>query len=96
MNNEKIINLTDVADDDFEAIVGAIEDWKRSGWSGKFVFISEKDTQECTEMLREKFTEVFNQGVLRGGLVLAGGIALGAVLHYAGEYLKADKKKDVE
>lgn len=88
MNNEKIINLSEVADEDFEAIVGAIEDWKDSGWSGKFTSISEKDAQECTEMLTEKFTEVFNQGVWRGGLALASGIALGGLICYVGEKIK--------
>lgn len=88
MNNEKIINLTEVADDDFEAIVEAIEDWKRSGWSGTFGFISEKDAQECTEMLTKKFTEVFNQGVWRGGLALASGLALGGLIYYVGEKIK--------
>lgn len=88
MNNEKIINLTEVADEDFEAIVGAIEDWKRSGWSGTFGFISEVDAQECTEMLAKKFTEVYNRGVWRGGLALAGGIALGTVIYYVGDKIK--------
>ena len=88
MNNEKIINLTEVADEDFEAIVGAIEDWKRSGWSGKFMFISEADDKEMTEMLAKKFTEVFNEGVWRGGLALASGLALGGLIYYVGEKIK--------
>ena len=88
MNNEKTINLTEVADDDFEAIVGAIEDWKRCGYSGRFLFISDADDQEITEMLTKKFTEVFNQGVWRGGLALASGIALGGLIYYVGEKIK--------
>lgn len=88
MNNEKIINLTEVDNDDFEAIVGAIEDWKRSGYSGTFGFISEKDAQECTEMLAKKFTEIYNRGVWRGGLALASGLALGSLIYYVGEKIK--------
>lgn len=88
MNNEKIINLTDVADEDFEAIIGAIEDWKRCGLSGKFLFISEEEDREFTEKLIEEFTNVFNKGVWRGGLALASGLALGGLLYYVGEKIK--------
>lgn len=55
MNNEKILNLSDVDTEDFEAIKAAIEDWKACGLSGKFGFLSEKETQECMDALKKHF-----------------------------------------
>lgn len=92
MIDEKILNLTDVDDDDFEAIKEAIKDWKTSGYPGKFVFVTEKEAQECLETLKGEFQKVYNQGVCRGGLALAGGIAIGAMIHYSIEHFKAKKQ----
>lgn len=82
MTDEKVLNLSDVEIEDFEAIERAIEDWKSSGLSGCFTFVSD-----------EEFQEVFNKGVWRGGFALAGGILTGTLIYYTIEHFKTKKKK---
>lgn len=94
MNNEKILNLTDVDTEDFETIKEAVEEWIDSGLPGKFTFVSEEETQECMEFLKEAFSKIYLKGALHGGLALIGGIATGALIHYTIEHFKAKKKVD--
>lgn len=95
MNNEKILNLMDVDNDDFEAIKEAIEDWKASGYPGKFVFVTEKEAQETLLKLKGIIQDTYNKGVWRGGFALAGGIAIGSMIYHTVEHFKT-KKKDEE
>lgn len=78
MNDKKMLNLSDVDTEDFEAIKLAIEDWKVCGLPGQFTFVSD-----------EVIKDAFNRGVWRGGLALAGGIAVGALIGKAVEHFKA-------
>ena len=83
MNNEKILNLTDVETDDFNAIKRAIEDWKSSGYGGEFMFVSEKVIQEA-----------YNRGVWHGGFALIGGICLGTAIYFVADRVKTKKGVD--
>ena len=96
LDNNKILNLTDVDDDDFEAIKEAIKDWKSSGYPGKFLFVTEKEAQESIETVKRVYQDVYNKGVWRGGLALAAGIAVGTMIHFGIEQFKAKQKKEVE
>ena len=96
MSNEKILNLSDVGTENFEAIKAAIEDWKASGLPGKFGFVSEKETQEYMEALKKAFRDVHNRGVIKGGLAALAGVWVGAGIYKGYLYFKAKKEEKVE
>lgn len=96
MNNEKILNLSDVDAEDFEAIKAAIEDWKACGLSGKFGFLSEKETQECMDALKKAFDDAYNRGAMKGGLAALAGVWVGAGIYKGYQYFKAKKEEKVE
>jgi hypothetical protein len=96
MNNDKILNLTDVEDDDFESIKRAIEEWMDCGYGGKFTFISEADVADSKEVLKGAFQNVYNKGVWHGGLALAGGLLLGTLIFSGIERFMKEKDEEVE
>ena len=83
MNNEKILNLTDVEDNDFEAIKGAIEDWMESGSAGNFTFLPER-------LLKGSYDE----GVWHGGLAVIGGILTGTAIYFVLDHFITKKEID--
>ena len=80
MNNEKILNLSDVNTEDFEVIKGAIEDWKVCGLPGQFTFLADETLQNT-----------YNRGVWHGGFALIGGICLGTAIYLVGERFATKK-----
>lgn len=96
MNKQQILNLADVGADDFEAIQSAIEDWKACGLSGKFTFVSEQETQECMEVLKEAFQKCYNKGAIAGGIATLVGFGVGVGIWKGYEHFKAKKGKKVE
>ena len=92
MADEKILNLMDVDNDDFEAIKSAVEEWKACGLPGRFTFISDEQSEKTLDLLKNIVQEAYNRGVWRGGLALAGGILTGAAIHFGIEHFKAKKK----
>lgn len=92
MTDEKILNLSEIDNDDFEAIKGAVEEWKACGLPGRFTFISDEQSDKTLELLKDIVQEAYNNGVWRGGLALAGGILTGTAIHFGIEYFKAKRK----
>lgn len=90
----KILNLTDVDDDDFEAIKEAIKDWKSSGYPGKFLFVSEKEAQESIEAVKGTFQSTYNKGVWHGGFALIGGFVLGGLITKAVEHFMPKEEEE--
>lgn len=82
MNNEKILNLSDVDTEDFEAIKGAIEDWMTSGFAGNFTFLPE-------QLIKESY----DKGVWNGGLAVIGGIFTGTMIYFGIERFITKKEK---
>ena len=92
--SDKMLNLTDVKTEDFEAIKTAVENWKLGGMNGKFGYITEEETQEVVAVLKHAFANVYKKGVLHGGLALIGGFAIGTAIHCAVEHFTTKKEKD--
>lgn len=81
LDNKKVLDLSDVNINDFEAIKRAINDWKESGLSGQFTFVSD-----------EVIKEAFNRGAWRGGFALIAGIAVGALISKGVDHFMVKKK----
>ena len=96
MSKEQILNLVDVDAEDFEAIQNAVEEWKASGLSGSFGFVSEQEKQECIAKLKQVLQESYNEGVIAGGVAAFAGIAVGVMIEKTYSYFKAKKEKKVE
>ena len=92
--SDKMLDLTDVKTEDFEAIKTAVENWKLDGMNGKFGYITEEDIQEMTVVLKDAFKKVYNRGVWHGGLALLGGFAIGSVIFKTVEHFTTKKEKD--
>lgn len=58
----------------------------------KLVQVDEYDLKS----VKQAAEDIFNKGALRGGLAALGGMAVGAMIHYGVEHLKAKKKEGVE
>lgn len=93
MRDEQILNLTEIDSEDFKAIEAAVENWKASGMSGSFVFITEQEKQECVEAVKQAFERIYNKGAIAGGVAAFAGIGVGIIIGKAYLYLKSKKKK---
>ena len=91
--SDKMLDLTDVKTEDFEAIKTAVENWKLDGMTGKFGYITEENAQEMVVVLKTAFAKVYKKGVLHGALALAGGFAIGAAINYTVERFTTKKDK---
>lgn len=94
LDNDKILNLSDVDDDDFKAIKEAVKDWKSSGYPGKFLFVSEKEAQESLEAVKGLYQRAFNKGVWRGGFAVIGGFVIGGLITKAVEHFMPKEEEE--
>lgn len=92
--SDKMLDLTDVKTEDFEAIKNAVENWKLDGMVGTFGYITEENVQEMTVVLKDAFKKVYTKGVWHGGLALLGGFAIGSVICKTVEHFTTKKDKD--
>ena len=80
MEDNKVLNLTDMDTEHFETIKKAVEDWQATGYSGKFGFVTEEEAQEYFEILKKAIQKTYNKGVVRGGFALAAGFLFGDLI----------------
>lgn len=74
---DKILNLNDVDDQDFEVIKDVVEDWKQSGCAGVFTFITEDDINNNPNYLRDAFLKGSNNDIGDFAIKALAGLVIG-------------------